>query len=219
MRTAFHMLAGTLLVAAAATAIAETRHADAHVHGSGSLNFAIGDQKIHLELMAHSDILGFGLSSTDAQRQQLKKTLTQLETSSLWVFPASARCTLVEADSGVGEHDDHDHDDHDHDDDHGDHDHDHDSHDNDHDEHDEDHDHHEHGHDNHDNHDAHQHSEGHIDISATYVYKCEQVGKVDSIQTTYFRTFTNAEKLTVQGDTAKKQVSDTMTRTKPEVNF
>lgn len=90
----------------------EVRHAGAHVHGLGELNFAVEGSELHMELMmpAH-DILGFESITTEAQQQQLDEALMQLESESLWVLPDNAKCQLSTAHaSATGNNDDgHDH--------------------------------------------------------------------------------------------------------------
>ena len=92
----------------------EVRHAAAHVHGQGELNFALEDSELHLELMipAH-DILGFESISTDAQQKQLDKALKQLESDQMWALPAGAQCRLMSSHAHTS-NSDHGHDHHDH---------------------------------------------------------------------------------------------------------
>ena len=204
-------------VAATTNVAAETRRADAHVHGVGQMNFAIEGRHIHLELRAPGfDILGFESLSSDKQRQQLHQALARLKQSALWSLPDSAGCTMVEAESHVVGHDDHQKE--------GDHKHNHKSDSHQHDHHREDHHQHAHHKENahkheHDRHHDKHKSEEHIDIRATYVYQCRRIDQINRITTNYFKTFTSSEKLTVQGITANKQVSGTLTPQQPEIKF
>ena len=64
-------------------------------------------------------------------------------------------------------------------------------------------------------HDGHDH----LDISATYVYQCQHMDKLNVLTTSYFKQFANAAKLSVQGITTNNQISATLTRQKPEAKF
>ncbi|AMO55190.1 hypothetical protein GZ77_11540 [Endozoicomonas montiporae] len=179
----------------------DVRHAGAHVHGEGKLNFATEGSELHMELMmpAH-DILGFERITTHAQKQQLDKALAKLESENLWSLPAAAGCQLKTAHASttkeVHVQDDHDHG-HKHDDDH----------------------HHKHsGHDHHhDDHDA--HDDGHMDISASYVYQCKDISQLNQFSTTLFESFPRSERIRVQGFTRSGQLSETMTPNQPQVRF
>ncbi|USE38795.1 DUF2796 domain-containing protein [Endozoicomonas sp. SCSIO W0465] len=184
------------------------RHADAHVHGTGHLNFAVEGHQVHIELETPGfDILGFESISSDAQRRQLEDALDELEKDDLWSFTSAASCTLktasASASGGHGE-DHHDH--------HGDADGHHDSH----------HDH--HGHDDH--HDSHHekhghdhHEAAHMDIAATYVFECANIAGLNSISTRLFQRFGNSQQLQVRGFTDAGQIAGQMSRQQPEVRF
>lgn len=98
-----------------------SRHADAHVHGVGQLNFALEGNLVHLELAIPGfDILGFESINTDDQRQALNKAVEALKQADVWRFTAAAGCQLqnasVTTDENSHKHE-HDHK-HDHDDEH-----------------------------------------------------------------------------------------------------
>ncbi len=179
------------------------RHADAHVHGAGHLNFAIEGRQVHLELETPGfDILGFESITSDAQRGQLKDALNELKKDDLWSFTPAASCTLKTASaSASGEHGEDHHDHHADADDH------HDSH-----------------HDDHGHHNQHadsgdHHESSHMDIAATYVYECANIAKLNSISTRLFQRFGNSEQLKVQGFTDSGQIAGQMSRQRPEVRF
>ncbi|WP_020584423.1 ZrgA family zinc uptake protein [Endozoicomonas elysicola] len=199
------------------------RHADAHVHGAGHLNFAIEGHQVHLELETPGfDILGFESITSDTQRGQLKDALNELKKDDLWSFTPAASCTLKTASaSASGEHGEGHHDHHADADDH------HDSHHDDHG-HDKHHaeadDHHESHHDDHGHHKQHadsddHHESSHMDIAATYVYECANIAKLNSISTQLFQRFGNSEQLKVQGFTDSGQIAGQMSRQRPEVRF
>ena len=158
----------------------EVRHAGAHVHGQGELNFATEGSELHMELMmpAH-DILGFETISTPAQQQQLDEALAKLESESVWSLPAAARCQLAEAHASTTNenHNDHDH----------------------------------HGHD--------SEAGGHMDIAATYLFKCQNISSLNQFATTLFETFPRSELIQVQGFTSSGQLSENMTPDQPKVHF
>ncbi len=82
-----------------------------HVHGHGTLNIAIEDKRVSMELeVPGMDIVGFEHApSTDDQKAAVEKAKARLE-KPLGVFslPAAAGCTVAEAKVAVeAEHDDH----------------------------------------------------------------------------------------------------------------
>ncbi|WP_461534900.1 ZrgA family zinc uptake protein [Spongorhabdus nitratireducens] len=225
------------------------RHADAHIHGTGQLNFAVEGNQVYLELDTPGfDILGFETLATEEQHHKLEQALEQLKQANLWAFTPAASCSLkqVKVSSSAEEHDEHeshashdDHEDHEshdghkedhrgkHDDDHHDkhqeehhgHDADHGDHKEGHHGHDADHDEHKEGHHDHDV-DHEEHKEsGHMDISATYVYECSNINKLTSIRTRLFETFEHSEQLKVQGITSKGQMAAVISRAKPELEL
>lgn len=208
-----------LLVLSALVAIPvfaeDTRQLDAHEHGVGQLSMAIEGNKIAMELHAPgADIVGFeyaaasteDLTAIDDALAVLGKPLE------VFVFPAAAGCSVVEAEAELegDDHDDHDeegHDDHgdeDHDEGHEDHDdedhedHDDEDHDEDHEDHDEDHDEDHEGeeHDDHD-HDAEEEG-GHTEFHAAYLLECTDLTAVDDVTFAYFDLFPNAQEVEVQ---------------------
>ena len=82
-----------------------------HVHGHGTLNIAIEDHRVSMELeVPGMDIVGFEHApSTDEQKAAVEKAKSRLE-KPLGVFslPAAAGCAVAEAKVGVeAEHGDH----------------------------------------------------------------------------------------------------------------
>ncbi|MET4693152.1 ZrgA family zinc uptake protein [Endozoicomonas lisbonensis] len=222
MRTSIRMAAAaacTLAVSGAAMAHShhhndEVRHAGAHVHGEGELNFATEGSELHLELMmpAH-DILGFESINTHAQKKQLNEALEKLESDTIWSLSVAAGCQLNHAHASptkeihVKDGHGHGHDKHDHD-----HGHSHDKHDHDHGH---SHDKHDHDHEHHHDHDH----DGHMDIAASYVYECKAVNQLNQLSTALFEAFPRSERIRVQGFTQSGQLSETMTPNQPQVRF
>ncbi|WP_263078189.1 DUF2796 domain-containing protein [Endozoicomonas sp. Mp262] len=184
---------------------AEQRHHEAHVHGQGQLNLAIDDSQVYMELKlpAH-DLLGFESINNKAQQQALDQALLQLKSPSLWSFPQQAQCLLTVADASSNKHQHDDHEDH-----HSEHH--HDSHHSDH--HDDEH------HDPH--HDSHQadSDSSHMDISATYTFKCNNTKAINALSTNLFKQFERSELIKVQAITGNGQYSKTLSRTAPKVTF
>ncbi|CAM3665231.1 ZrgA family zinc uptake protein [Parendozoicomonas haliclonae] len=202
--------AAACILASQATFAEQTRHMDAHVHGSGLLNFAVEGQQLHLELETPGfDILGFESLTTEKQHQQLNDALAQLKKQELWTLSPAASCSLASAEASSSKEAADKHSGHDEHEEHGHHD---------------EHDHHaEHKHDEHDHHDDHGHDhaseDSHLDITASYVFECKDINKLDSITANLFKLFPNSQTLKVQGFTDKGQSAATLTREKPEVRF
>ena len=176
----------------------EQRHADAHVHGVGQLNFAIEGKQVHLELdIPGFDILGFESVNSAARREALSKAVQALKQPDLWGFTEAADCQLqtvsVTTDSHEhGDEPDH-HDNHDHKRSHAD------------------------GHDHHGEQAAHQST--HMDFAATYVYQCAQPKQLKHISTRLFDRFQHSAALKVQGLTDAGQMAGSMTRNQPETRI
>lgn len=178
------------LIAASPLFAEDQRHADAHEHGVGTLDVALDGKMIAMEFHAPgADIVGFEHPATsDDDKAAIQVGVDKLSKPlELFVFPAAANCSVVEAHAELEseEHDDHEeHEEHDDHDDHAKHD-EHDDHD-DHAEHDE--------HDEHDEDHAAEHSEFH----AEYLLSCDDPAAVTEIQFAYFDVFENAIEVEVQ---------------------
>ena len=195
----------------------EHRHAEAHVHGIGQLNFAVEGKQVHLELdIPGFDILGFESINSDAQREALNKAVQALKQPDLWDFTDAAGCQLqtvsvtTDGDAHHQHADDHHHEGHHHEGHHA---------------HGDKHDHHHEGHhahsDKHDHHHAEEatHKSTHMDLAATYVYQCSQPKQLKHISTRLFDRFEHSATLKVQGFTDVGQVAGTMTRNQPETRI
>jgi hypothetical protein len=176
----------SLLLCSAVTGLAlpavadETRELAAHEHGHGALNIAIEGDQIAIELEVPGfDIVGFEYAAeTDADKAAVEAGLAALgDPTALFILPAAAGCTVIEASAELHGEDDHAEGDHaegeDHDD----------------------------AHDDHaegDWHDDHDEAAMHSEFHATYLLTCEEIEKVTSIELSYFERFENAEELEVQ---------------------
>ena len=91
----------------------EHRELSAHVHGHGTLNIAIEDERVAMELeVPGMDLVGFEHEAeTDEQKAAIERAKTKLaEPLSLFKLPKSASCSVSEvkvALEGGDEHDEH----------------------------------------------------------------------------------------------------------------
>lgn len=168
------------LAALAATPVIaeETRQLNAHEHGVGQLDIAFDGLKIAMELHAPgADIVGFEYSAESADDRAAvdAAVATLARPLDLFVLPAVAGCSVVQASAELESEEDHD-------------------------EHDDDHEGDEHGHDAHDedDHDEHASEAGHTEFHAQYLLTCADPGAVTEIAFAYFEAFPNAKEVEVQ---------------------
>ena len=186
----------------------DTREADAHEHGVGTLNIAFEGNTVAMEFHAPgSDIVGFEYAAESAKdRAAIDAAVATLaRPADLFVMPAGAECTVTQASAALESEEEHaahddDHDDHaKHNDDHDDHD-DHAKHDDDHDDHEKDEDHaenEEHS-DEHEEHEEHAEEASHTEFHAEYQMTCANPSAIDKITFAYFDIFENAREVEVQ---------------------
>ncbi len=206
MKTHSLLMVGGVLSLPLLSVAESTRQLDSHQHGHASLNVAVDEAELLIELESPSaNIVGFEhVAKSDADRKTLEAATNRLASADgLFQLDAGAGCSLlasrVEHDQldqdHSAEHDDHDDDKHGHDDDkHGDDDHDDDKHAHDgdkHDDHDDDKQAHkdDHGHD----HDEETHSEFHV----VWTFTCKDTGALGSIVVDLFDHFGGIEELDV----------------------
>lgn len=174
------------------------RELGAHVHGHGTLNIAVEDNRVSLELEAPGmDIVGFEhAAKTDDQKARVDAANGILQRPlDIFVLPAAAGCTVTSADVKVeAEHHDHD-DDHDHAKDEKASGHDRDDHDHDHD------------------------HEGHNQFHATYELACTSAAQLANITFDYFKHFAGAQGLTVNVVTGKGQSKFEVSRDKSTLDL
>ena len=180
--------------------LAEDQHRElgAHVHGHGTLNIAIEDKRVALELeVAGMDVVGFEhAASTPEQKAAVDKAKGQLEKPlDVFVLPTAAGCSAAEAKVVIETEE------------HGDHDHDHDKGD---------------AKGEQDN-DCHDHSDkaegGHSHFHATYALDCTSPAELTTIIFNYFKLFAGAKELTVNVVGAKGQSSYEVSRDKPTLDL
>ena len=191
-------LAALAALVAQAVAAEETRQMDAHEHGVGQLDIAFDGNRIAMELHAPgADIVGFEYAAASAEdRAKVDDAVAMLARPlDLFVLPAAAGCSVVQASAELesgGDHDDQDAE------------HAHEAHD------DEDHAAHKeegHGHDDEDHaahkeegHDQDDHAEAtdHTEFHATYLLNCADPAAASTITFAYFGAFPNALEVEVQ---------------------
>lgn len=174
-----------LAMIAAVPALAEgTRQLDAHEHGVGALNIAIDGATVAMELKAPgADIVGFEyVAESEADRDSVGAAVAKLAAPlELFVMPALAECSVLQASAELESEDEHD---------------DHDNHaEDDHDKHE---DHAEDDHDKHEDHAAHAEAGRHTEFHAEYTLSCAQPDALTEISFAYFEAFENARELEVQ---------------------
>ncbi len=168
------------------------RELGAHVHGHGTLNIAIEDKRVSMELeVPGMDIVGFEHApSTDDQKAAVEKAKARLEKPlGMFSLPTAAACTVAEAKVAIeAEHGDHGDDDHKHEE-KGDHDHDHEA------------------------------AGGHNQFEASYALDCANPSELTTITFDYFALFAGAHDLTVNVVTAKGQSKYEVIRSKPTLDL
>jgi hypothetical protein len=194
------VLAVVSLASAPARAEEEHRELGAHEHGHGTLNIAVEDKRVSMELeVPGMDIVGFEHeATTDDQKAALNKAKAELSKPlTLFKLPASADCSVEEAKVAIEAEHEHEDGDHDH------------AKAEEHDEHEKHAD---------ADHDADEH-EGHNAFHVTYALDCAKPASLTSITFDYFKAFSGAQRLTVNVVTAKAQNAYEVSRDKPELDL
>jgi len=183
---------------------AETRQHEAHVHGVGTLNIAVTDTGMYVELDSPAmNMLGFEHAPGNAEQEQaLNKIKEQLrDGQSLFMLPAEAGCQLIEVEvehkALMHDHEEHhDHAQHVH------HDHDQDAHDE---------------HDDHGDHDG-EHYE-HSEFHGLYQFSCATPEQLTSVDVQLFALFPGLERLDVQLLTPEGQTARELTAQNHVINW
>ena len=178
---------------------------DAHVHGIASMDIAIIDKDLQIDIDSPAyNFLGFEHEPENKKEEAIyKKSLSTLEKIDFGIKNAKCKIKNIEVHSAL---EDEDHDKHDE---HGD--------EEKHEEHGHDDDHEEHGHD--EDHDDHE-EEGHFEIQAHYSYICKNVQDIALIDMKeLFTKFNSLEKIEVQWINNKKQGSASLNNKKTKVVF
>jgi len=172
----------------------EHRQLGAHVHGHGTLDLAVEDQRMSLELeVPGMDIVGFEhAAQSDEQKAAVANATSLLQRPlDIFVLPAAAGCRVASAEVALQPEHEHDDDDagHDHAAHEGAGDHDHDGH------------------------------AGHNQFHATYSIDCADPAALTAITFNYFKLFAGAQALTVNVATAKGQSKYEVSRDKPTLDL
>lgn len=197
------LIAG-LILSTSAMAEEGFRQHDAHVHGHVEFNIAQDGKELLVEITAPgADVVGFEHAPENEAQHELienaEKSLKQAD--KMLLLSSAAKCSpehisvknTLEKDEHHDEHghDEHKHDDHEHHDDHK-----HEKH-NDHEHHDD------HKHEKHDEHEGHDHEghehegEGHGEFTIEYHFECDNIAKLNSIETRWFEQFPKTEEIDV----------------------
>ena len=178
------------------------RELESHVHGEATLNVAVVDSSVLIELNTPwNNLVGFEHSPQTAEQEKLvDEALVSLRDPATLLSFSGGDCSLQDVDIANAMADEH-HDEHDddhkdgHDDDHKDgHDDDHkDGHDDDHkDDHDDDHK------DGHDDDHADDHSSEHSAVLVSYSFECANISTLKAIELTLFSVWSGFESLSTQ---------------------
>jgi len=189
--------AATLLAVAPAIADDTHRELGAHVHGHGTLNIALEDTRLSMELdVPGMDIVGFEHAAESETQKAAVQSATALLSEPLKLFklPADAKCTVASAKVEIEGAADDDGDDH--------HGHDHDA-----------------GHDDHDHDGAKDAHAGHTGFHATYALACAEPAKLGAIAFDYFSSFAGAQGLTVNVVGTNGQSTFEVAREKPVLDL
>lgn len=178
-------------------AFAEETHRElgAHEHGHGTLNIAIENDAVAMELEAPGmDIVGFEhAAETDAQKSAMATAKSELaKPLALFKLPSAASCNVTGTDVALEAEHEHD------------------------DEHEKEADHGHHDEVDADDHDEH---EGHTAFHVTYELKCANPASLAAITFDYFKKFAGAQKLTVNVVTDKAQSTFEVSRDKPQLDL
>ena len=179
-------IAPLMIAVLASPAMAEeSRQLDSHEHGVGELNIAFDGGTVAMEFHAPgADIVGFEYEAESAGDRAAIDTAvaTLARPLDLFVLPAAAECSVVQASAALESEEDHDE--------HGEHEEGH--------EHEEDHDHAD-GHDHDEDHgEEHADEAGHTEFHAEYTLACGNPDALNEIKFAYFDAFENARELEVQ---------------------
>lgn len=183
----------TPLLAPLSTLAGEKHHQHGtHVHGIGSLNIAIEDKVVFIEMTSPAaNIVGFEHKpANEEQEQAVHQAIEKLENvGKLYLFDSKAGCSLTEAKVSSSIHDgDHDkHEDHAEHGDHGKH------------------------AENSQDEAAQKPEESHSEFSATYHFNCDHPDKITSLEVLLFNEFPGFEKFEVQLLTPSGQTAATLT--------
>ncbi|WLQ12552.1 DUF2796 domain-containing protein [Hahella aquimaris] len=185
--------AGMMMLAASQlTQAEEFEQHGAHVHGAATMNLALEEGNLVVELESPAmNLVGFEHApATDEERQQVEKAAALLNKGEeLFGLTPAAGCKLLsaEVDGDIFDYDeDGGHKEHEHGDDEGEHDH---------------------------------HEDGHSDIDASYIFECGDSGKLTSVDVLLFKYFPGLKDLDVQVIGPKGQTALELNPEKHQINL
>jgi hypothetical protein len=188
------------------------RQHGAHVHGSVEMNIAQDGHDLLIEVTSPGmDIVGFEHApESEAEKQKVAAAIKTLNSpNQLITINSSADCSVetvnVHSHGENAEDGHHDHEEHAHE------------------HHDDEHEAKEHDHEAHEEHEheGHDHSEhaGHKDYTIEYAYHCEQVEKLESLSTTWFKEFPTVQQIHVNVFTDSQQAAVELKAEQPSVKL
>ncbi|ABC27557.1 ABC-type metal ion transport system, periplasmic component/surface adhesin [Hahella chejuensis KCTC 2396] len=195
-----------MLAASQLTQAEEFEQHGAHVHGAATMNLALEEGKLVVELESPAmNLVGFEHApATDEERQQVEKAAALLKKGEeLFGLTPAAGCKLLSAevdgdvfehDEDGGKHEEADHDEHGHSDD---------------------------AHQEHsdDKNDHDHHEDGHSDIDASYIFECGDADKLTSVDVLLFKHFPALNDLDVQVIGPKGQTAMELNPEKHQINL
>jgi cell division protein ZapA (FtsZ GTPase activity inhibitor) len=181
MRISHCIVSAALALPVAALADDHQHSLEAHVHGIATLNIALEEQQLELQIESPAmNIVGFEYqpkTATDKQTVEAAQS-TLKDAAALFVLNPAAQCTLtsVSVDNDLLEEtDEHDHD-------------------------------HDHDHESHSDVESHDAEHSHSDINAHYHYHCSKPAALNNLDLAgFFKQFPRTEKIRVQFITADQQ--------------
>ena len=182
-----YSLLTTLILAASSQAEEGFRQHSAHVHGHVEFNIAQDGNELLVEITAPgADVVGFEHAPTNEQQHLMfdKAKQTLGDSSQLLRLSQQAGCQVEHTSvTSTLDHDDHEHEEHA----------DHDDH-----EHEEHADHDDHEHEEHADHDDHDHEGStHSEFTVEYHFECNDMSKLQNIETTWFEHFPSTDNIAV----------------------
>lgn len=180
----------------------DRRQLDAHLHGAATLNVAVEDNSLYVELTSPAiDIVGFEHQpKSDEQKAAVSQAIATLEAGTeLFALPDAAGCRLTEASVATELSDRHDeHEEHSGHEEHG-----------------------EHGHGEHEEeaHASEEEGEVHSEFMATYRFECAQPQQLQQINTNLFSTFPTLEEIEARVLTDSGQTAAELTPTQSSLSL
>ncbi|MDG3087023.1 DUF2796 domain-containing protein [Vibrio hannami] len=202
----YSLLAG--LVVSGLAQAEEFRQHEAHVHGHVEFNIAQDGKELLVEITAPgADVVGFEHApENEEQHHKIEDAEKVLKNASDIILLSSAASCKVEHVEVRNTLEGDDHEGHDHD---------------KHEEHDH-HDHNKHDHDSHEGHEGHDHENkhgGHGEFTIEYHFECDDIAKLNQIDTSWFKHFPSTEEIDVNLLTDTAQIAAELNKNSTVIKF